>query len=75
MLWNLIESSEIVLFCILFYGKPSGWYDTICTTSFDFARHNASFIRVHKYLFSESGVEVCLVVVQASDTHFSSWEQ
>ena len=29
MLWNLAESSEIVLFCIVFYGRPSGWSDAI----------------------------------------------
>ena len=29
MLWNLVESSEIVLFCIVFYGRPSGWYDIV----------------------------------------------
>ena len=28
MLWNLVESSEIVLFCIVFYGRPSGQSDT-----------------------------------------------
>ena len=28
MLWNLVESSEIVLFCIVFCGRPSGWSDT-----------------------------------------------
>ena len=28
MLWDLVESSEIVLFCIVFYGRPSGWSDT-----------------------------------------------
>ena len=28
MLWNLVESSEMVLICIVFYGKLSEWYDT-----------------------------------------------
>ena len=33
MLWNLVESSEIVLFCIVFYGRPSGWSNTIYVCS------------------------------------------
>ena len=24
MLWNLVESSEIVLYCTVFYGSPQG---------------------------------------------------
>ena len=30
MLWKLVESSEIVLFCVVFYGRPSRWSDTVC---------------------------------------------
>ena len=68
MLWNLVESSEIVLFCIVFYGRPSGWSDTSGGGGAYLNSHGAHFFSEfsvwHKIVFGISLIiKLCLFAI------------